>query len=103
MSSLSEIDFSVPSSPDSEWSEHSTGSAHVTISGLSGSAGTRTSDSWNSCDGSTGTPGKSGVLHTGEMVDSSGLSAVLGEVVVNERDDVLSQRSVEHGWESNLS
>jgi len=37
MSSLGDVDSSVPVSPYVEWSEHSSLSAHVTESGLSGS------------------------------------------------------------------
>ena len=37
MSSLGDVDLSMPFSPDLEWGEHSTLSAHVTESGLSGS------------------------------------------------------------------
>jgi len=37
MSSLGDVDLSVPFSPDLEWSEHSSFSAHVTESGLSSS------------------------------------------------------------------
>lgn len=39
MSSLSEIDLSVPSSPDSERGEHTSGSAHVTVGTLTRSVG----------------------------------------------------------------
>lgn len=103
VSSLSEVDLSVPLSPDSQRGEHTSSSAHVTIGSLSGTAGTTSSDSWNSRDGSTGTPGEGGVLHTGEVVDSSGLSAVLGQLVVDKRDNILSEWSSENGWELNLS
>ena len=59
MSSLGYVDLSVPLSPDLERSEHTGLSAHVTESGLSGSAGSRSRDSWNSCHSSSSSPGLS--------------------------------------------
>jgi len=56
MSSLLKVDLSVPSSPGLDWGEHSTLSAHVTEGTLTVSAGTRTTDSWNSGHSSTSTP-----------------------------------------------
>lgn len=103
MSSLSEVYLSVPLSPDSQRSEHASSSAHVTVGTLTRTACTTSSNSWNSCDGSTSTPGESSVLHTSKVVDTSGLSAVLGQVVVNERDNILSERSSENSWELDLS
>jgi len=56
MSSLGDIGLSVPFSPDLKWSEHSSFSAHVTEGSLTGSGGTRSRDSWDSCYGSTSSP-----------------------------------------------
>lgn len=56
MSSLGDIDLSVPSSPDFKWSEHSSFSAHVTEGSLTGSGGTRSRDSWDTSYSSTGSP-----------------------------------------------
>lgn len=78
MSSLGHIDLSVPSSVSFEGSEHSSLSAHVTESGLSGSVSTGSRDSGNSCNGSTGSPRFGGVFHTGINIDSVGLSGVFG-------------------------
>ena len=57
VSLLLDVDLSVPSSPGLQWSEHSTFSAGVGESTLSSSAGTRSTDSWNSGNSSTWTPG----------------------------------------------
>lgn len=103
MSSLSKVNLSVPSSPNSKWGEHTASSTHVTVGTLTRSVSTRTSNSWNSGNSSTCTPGEGTVLHTSEEVDTSGLSGVLRQVIVNEGDDVLSQRSAENGWEFNLT
>ena len=56
MSLLVGVDLSVPSSVGLEGSEHSTLSALVTEGTLSGSGGTRATDSGNTSDGSTGSP-----------------------------------------------
>lgn len=56
VSSLGNIDSSVPFSPDFEWSEHSSFSAHVTEGSLTRSRGTGSLNSWDSCDGSTSSP-----------------------------------------------
>jgi hypothetical protein len=78
VSSLGHIDLSVPSSVGFEGSEHSSLSAHITESGLSGSVGTRSRNSGNSCHGSTGSPGFGGVFHTSINIDSVSLSGVFG-------------------------
>jgi len=56
VSSLLEVNLSVPSSPGSEWVDHSTTTAHVTVGTLAGSAGSGASHSRNSGHSSTGTP-----------------------------------------------
>lgn len=56
MSSLFDIHSSVPSSVSLQRSEHSSLSNHVSESSLSTSAGTRSTYSWNSGDGSTSSP-----------------------------------------------
>ena len=56
MSLLVGVDLSVPPSIGLEGSEHSALSALVTEGTLSGSGGTRATDSGNTSDGSTGSP-----------------------------------------------
>lgn len=80
MSSLLDIDTSVPSSPCLQGGEHSTLSAHVTESGLTTSVGTRSGDSGNTGDGSSCSPRLSTMGHTSLWVNSMGLSSVLGNV-----------------------
>jgi len=98
VSSLVDVTLLVPSPPGLEWSEHPTASAHVTESGLAGSVGSATSHSWDSSDGSTGTPGLGRGLLAGDLLDSGGLSGVLSEVGVHEVDEVRSDWSLEDGW-----
>jgi len=56
IASLVEVNLSVPSSVDFGRGEHSTASAHVTESSLSGSVGTSSSDSRNTGNSTTCTP-----------------------------------------------
>jgi len=56
VSLLGDIDLSVPFSPGLERSEHATFTAHVTESGLSGSVGTRSTNSWDSSDSASSSP-----------------------------------------------
>jgi len=90
MSSLSDVGLCVPFSPDLKWSEHSSLSAHVTESGLTSSGGTRSTDSWDSCDGSTSSPGLGGVLSASLVEDGMSLSSVLGQLRVNEMNKIVS-------------
>jgi hypothetical protein len=86
----SEIDLSVPSSKGLEWEGHSTFSTHVSESSLSVSGSTRSFDSWNSGNSSSGSPRLSRVLHTSISIDSMSLSRVSGDVVVNILNNILS-------------
>lgn len=76
VSSLLDVDLSVPSSVGLEGEGHSTLSDHVTEGGLSSSGGTGSRNSGNSGDGTTGSPGFGGVFHTSFGVDSVGLSSI---------------------------
>lgn len=103
VSLLLDVDLSVPSSPGLQWSEHSTFSTRVGEGTLSSSGSTTSTDSWYSCDGTTWTPGHGGVLHTGVNEDSVGLTGVLGDLIVNELDDIESDWGSADGRESNLA
>jgi len=102
VSLLLDVDLSVPSSPGLEGSEHSTLSAGVGEGTLSSSGSTRSTDSWNSGDSTTWSPGFSGVLHTGMDEDSVSLSNVLGDLVMDELDDIKSDGSSADSGESDL-
>lgn len=95
VSLLVDIDSLVPLSPDLERSEHSTLTAHVTEGSLTGSAGTGTTNSRNTSDGSTSTPRLGGVLLTGLLEHTMGLSAVLSHVSVHKLDGIISDRGSE--------
>lgn len=102
VSSLVKIDLSVPSSPGVQWMGHTSLSAHITEGGLTGSVSTGTGNSWNTGNGSSGTPGFSGVLHTGLVVDTVSLFGVSVELSVNETDDIVSDWGHENMWHLNL-
>jgi len=91
------VDLSVPLSPELEGSEHAALSAHVTEGTLTGSVSTRARDTWNTGDGTTGTPGLGGVLVASMPVDGVTLSAVLGHVGVAELDNIITDGGSEHG------
>jgi len=97
---LLHVTLSVPFSPDFKWSEHSSLSAHVTESGLTSSGSTGTRDSWNTSDGSTCTPGFSGVLSTSFVENGVTLSSIFGKVRVNKMNEIVSDWGGEYGWSS---
>jgi len=103
VSSLVDVTLFVPSPPGLEWSEHPTSSAHVTKSGLTRSVGSATSDSRNSRNGSTGTPGFGTSLLTSDFLYSGGLSGVFSEIGVDKVDEVTSNWRFENGWGVNLA
>jgi len=69
---------------------------------LSGSAGTRSTDSWNSGNSTTWSPGFGGVLHTSLGEDSMSLTGVLGDLVMDELDDIESDGSSADSGEGDL-
>lgn len=103
VSLLLDVNLSVPSSPGLQGSEHSTLSTRVGESTLSSSGSSRTRDSGNSGNGSTGTPGDSGVLHTGGDGNSMSLSGVLGDLVMNELNDIKSDGGSADSGKGDLS
>jgi len=103
MSLLLDVDLSVPSSPCLQWSEHSTFSTRVGESTLSSSGSTTSTDSWYSCDGTTGTPRDGGMLHTGVDENSVSLTGVLRDLVVDKSYDIESDWSSAYSWKSDLA
>lgn len=53
---LVEIDLSVPSAVDLGWGEHASTTAHVSVGSLSGSVGSSSRDTWDTGDGTSGSP-----------------------------------------------
>lgn len=96
VSLLVDVDLSVPFSPGSERGEHTGLSAHVTESSLARSVGTGTSNSRNTSNGTTSSPGLSRVFLSLHPVDSMSLSSVLGHVSMNESNSIVSDGSREN-------
>jgi len=65
-----------------------TSTAHVAEGSLAGTVGTTSTDTWDTCDGTSSTPGFSTGLVTCFLADRKRLSAVLGDLMVDEADDV---------------
>jgi hypothetical protein len=103
VSSLFDIHFSVPSSVGFQRMSHSSFTTHVSEGSLSGSAGSTSTDSWNSGNCPTSSPTFGGVFHTSLVVDGVGLSAVFGQVRVDELDDVQTDGGLENGGEHHFS
>jgi hypothetical protein len=99
-SPLVHVDLSVPSTPDLGRGEHTSTSAHVTVSGGAGSGGTTTTNTWDTSDGSTGTPRLGGCFVTSILVHGVRLTLVLGNVGVDERHNIWTNWCLEHGWEN---
>lgn len=102
-SSLVDVAPFVPSPPGLEWREHATASAHVTKSSLTAAVGTATSDTWDTSDSSTGTPGLGTGLLASNLLHSGGLSGILAQVGVHKVDDVRSNGRAEYGRCGNLA
>ena len=97
------VNLSVPLSPELERSEHATLAAHVAEGTLTGAVSTRARDSWDSSDGTTGTPGLGRVLVASVPVDGATLASVLAHVGVAELDEIVSDGSREDGGHVNGS
>lgn len=101
-SSLVLVDLSVPSAVGLGGREHTSSTAHVTESSLSGTVGSSSGNTWNTSDGTTSTPGLSRSLVTSFGGDSVGLSSVLGNVSVNVLNNVETDGSAQDTWKTGL-
>lgn len=96
---LVDVDLAMPSAPDLGGSEHATTTAHVTESTLTRATSTTTTDTGNTGNSATSTPAFSRGLMTGVFADSVSLTSVLGNVGVDEGDQVRANGSREDSWE----
>jgi len=103
VSALVEVGASVPSSPDLGGGEHSSTSAHVSESSLSGSVGSTTADTGNTSNGSSSSPGLSRGLVTGLAGYSVWLAFVLVQVLEDVLDQIGSHRGGEDSGELDLT
>lgn len=75
---------------------------HVSEGCLTSSSSSGSADSRNTSNGTTSTPRLGRVLHTSLRINTVGLTGVFGEVVVNELDDIVSDRRVEDAGKTNF-
>ena len=94
ISSLGDVDTSVPVAPGLVGVEHSTASAHVSESSGTRSGSTTSSDSGNTSDSSASTPRFGRSLLTSFGGNSVWLTSVLGNVGVHELDNISSDGSL---------
>ena len=78
----------MPTVPDLGRSKHATATAHVPESSLTGTVGTPTRDTGDMGHGTTGTPGLGRGLVSGLLRHGIGLALVVGDLGVDEVDDV---------------
>jgi len=77
-----------------------TSTAHVTESSLAGTVGTTSSNTGDTRYSTTGTPRFGTGLVTCSLADRVRLSAILGNFVVNEANNVWSDGSLENSWQA---
>ena len=102
MTLLLDVDASMPASPYLDGCKHASLSTHVTEGGLPTPMGTTTSDSGDTGNCTSSTPGGSAVAHTGIRVNGVGLPPVLGDVGVNEMHDIGSNWGEEDSGEGHM-
>lgn len=102
VSLLLDVHSSVPPPPGPERSEHAPLPAHVTESTLTASVGTASGDSWNTGHGSSCAPGLGTMLHTSLNEDTMCLSSVSSEVLVDEANNIRTDRCSEDSREWNM-
>merc|ERR1719401_2867477 len=92
---LGHVGLSVPAAPSLGRVEHTTTTAHVSESTLTGSVGTTTWNTRDTRDSTTGTPGSGSSVVTGLILNSDRLTLVLVHVAVHVTDQISSERSGE--------
>lgn len=119
---LSKIDLLMPLSPDLGWGKHTSGTTHVTESSLTGTVGSTSRDTRNTCNGTTycvsalssnsspttsilciicnmgkltSSPRLSGSLMTGLLAHGIWLTLVLGHSSVNGLNDIWADGGCE--------
>jgi len=94
---LGDGDLAVPPPVDLGGSEHVTSTAHVAESSLAGTVSATSTDTGDTGDGTSSSPGLGTGLVTGIPVDAVGLPVVLGDLVMDEGHDVGPDGGLENG------
>lgn len=97
IATLVDVDLSVPLAERLGRGKHATTTTHVTKGSLTGTVRTTTTDTGNTCNGTTRTPGLGRGLVTSLARDGVGLTVVLGNVAVNKVDDIRADGGLEDG------
>ena len=103
VSLLSDVDLLVPLTPGLGGCEHASSTTHVSEGSLPGSGSTSSSDTWDTGNGTSGTPRRGRNLLTGSDGDGVGLTLVLVDVGVNKLNNVGTERGRHDSGESSLS
>jgi len=93
------VDAMMPTTPSLGRGEHSTTATHVTERTLAGSVRASSSDSGDPSHCSAGSPRSCRGLFSGSDVDAVSLTRILHHFVVDERNDVGTDRGLEDGGE----
>ena len=83
-----DVDAAVPAAPDLGRSEHASAATHVSERSLAGAVSSAAGNAGDTGDGAAGSPGLGGGLVAGFLGDGVGLAAVVGDLGVDEVDDV---------------
>lgn len=92
---LVHIDATVPTAPGLGRGEHASTTAHVAERSLAGTVGTTSTDTRNTGDGTTSSPGLGGRLVSSLLADGVRLAAVALDQLVHVVDDVRADGRLE--------
>ena len=93
-----DVDATVPASPDLSRSEYTTTATHVSEGRLTCAVSSAAGNTRDTGDGTSGSPGLGGGLVTGFLGDGVRLTAVVGDLGVDEVDDVWPHGSCHDVW-----
>lgn len=94
---LSLVHATMPAAPDLSGSEHTSTTAHVTEGSLTAAVSTSTSNTRDTRNGATSSPGLGGSLGSSIARNRIGLTVVLRQVRVHSVHDIHTDGGLEHG------
>jgi len=100
---LAHANLAVPLAPNLGRGEHAATTALVAERGLAGTVRTPAVHARNTGHSTPSTPRLGGSLHAGDAADSIRLATVLGDVGVNELDNIGAQGSLENARQRNIA
>jgi len=96
------VGAAVPAPPYFGWSKHASTTAHISEGTLARSVSTSTTYTWNTCHGTTSTPGFGACLMTCVFVDCVWLATVLAHVGMHKVDQVNPDGSFQDSWQLHM-